>query len=177
MGIGMAIIKSREDIYKNTTDTLKVSLKLDEKYASACRLCLQKHEAIYGVQPHNCAYRQFDNEYCPDIVNAEKQQAEKDAKFAPSEHLEMYLSFLSSNDGHSYKYIVENASEFSKIELIALVRAFDYAISPYINHCPEKVYEAVAKFTRNELRYGHSIEQSRFHKPLAEMIAANETKD
>ena len=155
-------------------DGLKVSPELDERYGQACRICSKRHRAIYGTEPYNCAFRQFDNEYCPDIVSAERQRANKDKMCAPSPHLERYLKILECNDGHSYNYIVANASKFSQVELIAIIRAFDYAIAPYINYQPEKTYQAVATFARNELRYGHAVERSRYHKPLAELIEREE---
>lgn len=151
-------------------DGLKVSPELDERYGQACRMCLKRHGAIYGTRPHNCAFRQFDNEYCPDIVSAERLRAKKDKECSPSPHLEKYLKILEHNDGHSYNYIVQNASKFSQVELIAIIRAFDYAIAPYINYQPEKTYQAVATLVRNELRYGHATERSRYSKTLAELI-------
>lgn len=155
---------------------LKVSPELEKRYSQACRICLERHEAIYGGKPHNCAFKQFDNEYCPDIVNAERQRENKDRMCAPSSHLEQYLKFLECNDGHSYNYIVDNASKFSKVELIAIIRAFDYAIAPYINYNPDETYQAVAGFVRNELRHGHATERSKHNKSLAELIKnGNET--
>lgn len=150
---------------------LKVSPELDKRYSKACRLCMEKHKAIYGTAIHSCAFRQFDNEYCPAIVEAEKQRKDNDVKFAPSEHLRSYLKMLENGDGHSYNHIIQIAPKLSKVELVALVRAFDYVIAPYINHIPHQAYQAVARFTCNELRYGHSVEHSENHKPLAERIA------
>lgn len=52
--------------------SLKISPELDEKYKTACSLCREKHKAIYGNSPNDCAFRSFDNEYCSDIVTAER---------------------------------------------------------------------------------------------------------
>lgn len=53
-------------------DILKVSPALDEKYKEACALCRERHKAIYGGYLCDCAFRSFDNEYCSDIVTAER---------------------------------------------------------------------------------------------------------
>ena len=52
--------------------SLKVTPELDEKYKDACALCRETHKAIYGKYPNDCAFRSFDNEYCSDIVTAER---------------------------------------------------------------------------------------------------------
>lgn len=60
-----------------TDDGLKITPELDSKYKKACELCHKKHMAIYGCKPIDCAYRAFDNEYCPDITDAEKSNRKK----------------------------------------------------------------------------------------------------
>lgn len=58
--------------FNTTPIALKISPELDEKYKTACSLCREKHKAIYGDSPNDCAFRSFDNEYCSDIVTAER---------------------------------------------------------------------------------------------------------
>ena len=59
---------------------LRVSKELDEKYGLACKLCLEKHKAIYGTNPGLCMFKHLDGEYCNDIATAERIAQENNKK-------------------------------------------------------------------------------------------------
>lgn len=66
------VTESKPPKVSQSNDSLKVTPELDEKYKTACSLCKEKHKAIYGDFPNDCAFRSFDNEYCSDIITAER---------------------------------------------------------------------------------------------------------
>lgn len=142
-------------------DSLKVSPELDARYKDACELCCEKHLKIYGEYPINCAFCEFNNEYCPDIAIAERQRL---AKETLSPVMSAYLQALEKNDNMAYSFILSHALDFSRAELIAIIRAFDYVISPYLtrsianfgNLQATDAYKAVSNCARAELRYSAS---------------------
>ena len=158
------------------SDVLKTSYELDRRYAKACKLCHEKHKAIYGIYPATCAFREFDNEYCPDIVNAEKQRRE-----GLSEHLRRYLDLLenSHRSDSAFSFIISHAPEFSRAELIAIIRAFDYVIHPYLTNqrnvrgfnieVAAEAYKMVSEGVINSLNGGHPSPEI-VEKPLRETI-------
>lgn len=56
--------------------SLKTSKELDERYKEACKCCMERHFKIFGCRSSGCAWKNFDNEYCPDIEIAERLRAE-----------------------------------------------------------------------------------------------------
>lgn len=149
--------------HNDVTKKIKVSEELDKRYGDVCKLCLERHRILYGnTNVTTCAYRAFDNEYCPDIAYAESKRV-KEPEI--SQHFGLYLEKLKSNDGSAYNYILHHAFEFSVSELISIIRAFDFLISPYLSNnpnlgetgfTPKKSYEAVCKLILNEFKESHS---------------------
>lgn len=147
--------------------TIKVSPELNKRYKDVCKLCLEKHRMLNGNEDINdCAYRAFDNEYCPDIAYAESKRV-KEPEI--SRHFGSYLNKLASNDNSAYQYVLDHAFEFSRAELISIIRAFDFTISPYLQTANTnvpvsvfsakditKIYEMVTKFIMNEFKWSHS---------------------
>lgn len=77
---------------------LRVSEELDEKYSFACRLCLEKHKAIYGTNPGLCMFKHVDGEYCNDIETAERISQEKDKRASLNYSIEAVQNILNENN-------------------------------------------------------------------------------
>lgn len=39
----------------------------------ACKVCFERHKDVYKYEPINCAFKEFDNEYCPYVLQALKE--------------------------------------------------------------------------------------------------------
>ena len=151
--------------HNDVTKKIKVSEELNKRYEDVCKLCLERHRILYGnTNVTTCAYRAFDNEYCPDIAYAESKRV-KEPEI--SRHFGLYLNKLASNDNSAYQYVLDHAFEFSRAELISIIRAFDFTILPYLQVARSdmpafsakdttKTYEMVSKFIMNEFKWSHS---------------------
>lgn len=133
--------------------------RVRERYNNACLYCKRKHREIYD-EDFECEYLK-KKKYCPDIMETERKRASGEVL---SDHMEEYLSLLTSNDTRGYKYIKDNVERFSKKELLAIISALDYSIYPKLRGIlsaeqVDKIYKNLNGFVRNEFIRGHSEQE------------------
>lgn len=139
-------------------ENVSIPPRVRQRYDEACSLCRAKYEEIHGERPKKCSYLK-KNEYCPEIMEAEKKRVSKEAL---SEHLEKYLEPFSRGDiSYSYGYLKTHIELFSKQELLAIICAFDYSIYPKLQGRLSKeeiidIYRDLDALVRNEFLRGSS---------------------
>ena len=72
--------------------------RVRERYNNACLYCKRKHREIYD-EDFECEYLK-KKKYYPDIMETERKRASGEVL---SDHMEEYLSLLTSNDTRGYK--------------------------------------------------------------------------